>query len=55
MGERAMTIEQWLEAATADARRRGLDDLVPILESLAAATRLLRAAPWNQHADGHGQ
>jgi hypothetical protein len=50
-----MTVDQWLEAAKADARRRGLDDLVPVLESLAAATRLLRTAPWNQHADGRPQ
>lgn len=45
-----MDINEWLEAAKADAKRRGLDDLAPILESLAAATRLLRAAPWNQDA-----
>ncbi len=45
-----MDINQWLEAAKADAKRRGVEDLVPILESLAAATRLLRAAPWNQDA-----
>jgi hypothetical protein len=45
-----MTVDHWLEASVADAKRRGLDDLVPILESLAAATRLLRAAPWNQDA-----
>ncbi len=45
-----MTVDQWLEASIADARRRRLDELVPILESLAAATRLLRAAPWNQDA-----
>ena len=45
-----MSVNEWLEAAKADAKRRGLEDLVPILESLAAATRLLRAAPWNQDA-----
>jgi hypothetical protein len=45
-----MAVDQWLDAAIADARRRGLDELVPILESLAAATRLLRAAPWDQDA-----
>jgi len=48
-----MDVDHWLEAAIADARRRGLDELVPILESLAAATRLLRAAPWNQDAREH--
>ena len=45
-----MDVNHWLEASIADARRRGLDELVPILEGLAAATRLLRAAPWNQDA-----
>ncbi len=45
-----MDINEWLEAAKADAKRRGLEDLLPILESLAAATRALRAAPWNQDA-----
>lgn len=45
-----MDLNQWLDAAKQDAKRRGLSDLAPILESLAAATRLLRAAPWNQDA-----
>lgn len=45
-----MDVNHWLEAAKADAKRRGLEELLPILESLAAATRLLRAAPWNQDA-----
>jgi hypothetical protein len=47
-----MDVNAWLELAKADAKRRGLDDLLPVLESLAAATRLLRSAPWNQHAAG---
>lgn len=47
-----MDVEAWLEAAKADARRRGLDELIPILESLAAATRRLREAPWNVDATG---
>ena len=34
-----MTIDEWLEAATADAERRGLPELKPILETLARATR----------------
>ncbi|HSL22501.1 MAG TPA: hypothetical protein VK886_13285 [Vicinamibacterales bacterium] len=46
-----MDIDDWLAAAKADAARRGLADLIPVLESLAAATRLLRAAPWNLRAD----
>ena len=45
-----MSVDDWLAAAVADAKRRGLHDLVPILESLAAATRLLRGAPWNLNA-----
>jgi hypothetical protein len=47
-----MSVDTWLEAAKADAKRRGLEDLLPILESLAAATRLLRTAPWNENAVG---
>jgi len=39
-----MTIENWLEMATADADRRGLADLRPLLEALARATRALREA-----------
>jgi aspartyl-tRNA(Asn)/glutamyl-tRNA(Gln) amidotransferase subunit A len=39
-----MEIDSWLEAALADARRRGLPDLTGLLEGLAAATRALRAA-----------
>ena len=41
-----MTIDAWLRAATADADERGLPDLKPLLESLAAATRALRAAKF---------
>lgn len=47
-----MDVTTWLELAKEDAKRRGLADLVPILESLAAATNLLRSAPWNLHAAG---
>lgn len=47
-----MTVERWLELATNDARRRGLDALPALLETLAAATRALRAADWNDVADG---
>jgi hypothetical protein len=39
-----MNIDQWLEAAQADADRRGLPELKPMLAALAAATRQLRAA-----------
>jgi len=51
-----MTIDQWLEAACADADSRGLPDLKPLLASLASATRVLRAADWNdlpRPAAGH--
>jgi hypothetical protein len=37
-------IEAWLEAAIADARRRGLPELEPLLESLARSTEALREA-----------
>ena len=41
-----MTIEDWLAGACADADRRGLEDLKPLLQSLADATRALRSAGW---------
>lgn len=44
-------IERWLAAAEADAERRGLPELKPLLQGLAAATRVLRAAAWNDRAD----
>jgi hypothetical protein len=47
-----MTIESWLQAAIADAERRGLPELKPLLETLARATTALRAADFNDHADG---
>jgi hypothetical protein len=37
-------IEAWLEAAIADARRRGLPELQPLLEGLARSTQVLREA-----------
>jgi hypothetical protein len=45
-----MTIDEWLAAARADAGRRGLSDLVPLLESLAESTRALRSAGWETTA-----
>jgi hypothetical protein len=47
-----MRVERWLELALADAERRGLPELRPLLEALAAATRQLRAAPWNDDLTG---
>lgn len=46
-----MTLAEWLEHAKADALRRGLPELAPILETLAKSTEALRAADWNDHAD----
>ena len=46
-----MTIDAWLQAAIADAERRGLPDLKPVLETLARATTALRAADFSDHAD----
>ena len=46
-----MTIEDWFKAALADADRRGLPELKPLLEGLAVATELLRSAGFGGHAD----
>jgi hypothetical protein len=45
-----MTVDAWLEAAIADAERRGLPELKPLLEGLARATRVLREADFNGDA-----
>jgi hypothetical protein len=39
-----MTVECWLAAAVADAERRGLAALKPMLETLARSTAALREA-----------
>ncbi len=39
-----MNIDNWLAAAVADAERRGLPELKPLLETLARSTRALREA-----------
>jgi hypothetical protein len=46
-----MTIETWLEFALADADRRNLPELKPLLESLARATQAIRSADFNDRAD----
>ncbi|MGE0449338.1 MAG: hypothetical protein AB7Q29_07125 [Vicinamibacterales bacterium] len=46
-----MTLEDWLNAALADADRRGLPELRPLLESLAQAARSLRDAAPGGRAD----
>ena len=50
-----MTIESWLQAAIADAERRDLPELKPILETLARATTALRAADFNDDASGRAK
>jgi hypothetical protein len=45
-----VTIESWLNAAIADAERRGLPELKPILATLARATAALRASALNDNA-----
>ena len=47
-----MTIETWLAWALADADKRNLPDLKPLLETLARAIQTLRAADFNDRADG---
>jgi hypothetical protein len=47
-----MTLESWLQSAAADAERRGLPELRSALEALAHSTALLRAADFNNHANG---
>jgi hypothetical protein len=42
-----MTIAEWLESTLADADRRNLPELRPLLEALAESTAALRAADWN--------
>jgi hypothetical protein len=40
-------IREWLTDAVADAQRRHLPQLKPLLETLALSTAVLRAADWN--------
>ena len=47
-----MTIEQWLEDGKSDAYRRKLPELAELLEGLARVTAALRAADWNDNAEG---
>lgn len=44
--EPMMSIEVWLQAALADAERRGLPELKPLLEAIARAARTLRDADF---------
>jgi hypothetical protein len=45
-----MTIDDWFTWAAADAERRGLPALIPLLDGLRKATRELRDADWNDDA-----
>ncbi|MGE5243255.1 MAG: hypothetical protein ACM3SQ_03400 [Betaproteobacteria bacterium] len=45
-----MTVDAWIQAAQADAERRGLPELKALLEAMARATRALRAADFNDDA-----
>jgi hypothetical protein len=47
-----MSLDDWLEWAIADAERRGLPELKPLLESFARALDVLRRADFNDRADG---
>lgn len=44
---RSESVAAWLQAAVADARRRGLPELEPLLDGLAQATEALRSADFN--------
>ncbi len=46
-----MTIAEWLAAAKADAEKRGLPELLPLLDGLAESTERLRAGDWNDAGD----
>lgn len=51
-----MTLDEWFAVATADADRRSLPDLKPVLTGLKNAAAALRAAEWNDDArDGDTQ
>jgi hypothetical protein len=43
-------VTAWLEAAVLDARRRGVPEIVPLLQGLAESTVTLRTAAWNDEA-----
>ena len=45
-----MTIDAWLQAAVADAERRGLTELKPLLEALAKSTQALRGAGFSRQS-----
>ena len=46
-----MEIQSWLDAAIADAKRRGLPELEPMLRALATSTAALRSADFAEQPD----
>jgi hypothetical protein len=46
------TPERWLAVAVADARARGVEGAVPVLEGFARLMQVLRDADWNDDAGG---
>jgi hypothetical protein len=44
------TPETWLAVAVADARARGIEGAVPVLEGVARLMQVLRNADWNDDA-----
>jgi hypothetical protein len=46
-----MTVQEWLKAAIADAERRGLPQLKPLLEGLAQSAEALRKAAFTGEAN----
>jgi hypothetical protein len=46
-----MTVDEWLQWAIADAERRRLPELKPLLEMFAGTLRALRGADFNDRAD----
>ena len=46
-----MNVDDWLTAAIADAERRGLPELKPLLETLARSTASLRKADDELHEE----
>lgn len=49
------TPERWLEAAVADARARGRDDAIPVLQAFARSIEVLRSADWNDGPETVGR
>ena len=45
-----MNVDAWLQGAVADAERRGLPELKPLLEALAKSVTAVRTADFNVNA-----